>query len=127
MKLGSTYLFFVRVCVCTFTLFSFHLRTTVSTVMTDLAKDLKAEATGSGLTVDQLAEIIGGMSQTDKTSLLGKLQGATPKITGTPEVHGQVEHRAPALAERRELGDHKLPKLPKFSGSSGKSEPSFRV
>lgn len=96
--------------------------------MSDPTKGLKEEATGSSLTVDQLVEIIGGMSQTEKSSLLGKIQGTIPKIKSAPEVDAPVDNRAPfAHAELRDRGDHKLPKLPKFSGSSGKNEPSFRV
>ena len=80
-------------------------------------------ATGSDLSVDQLAELIGKMNQEDRTQLLGKLQGAIPKTEQKP-IH-QIEIRG--AEGRRTHDDSKLPKLPKFSGSGGKNEPSFRV
>lgn len=97
-------------------------------------------ATGTDLSVDQLAALVSKLSQTQLTQLLGKVQGAKPKTQSVP----QVERKPPIDIEptgnndgriatsgvtehSSNISDHKLPKLPRFSGSSSKNEPSYRV
>jgi hypothetical protein len=92
----------------------------------DQKDDLAAGGT-TELTVDQLADLFNKLSAVDKTNFLGRLQGAIPKKGPPAEQQplNAVDNVVPG--QRRSLDDSKLPKLPKFSGTPDKKEPSFRL
>ena len=101
--------------------------------MDDKSEEAGHGEAGSTVTLDTLSESALQLSAEDRQKLIVLLSGAKPKTLLDNKLgsRGQGELDASQFPrshqERSGQDDSKVPKLPKFSGSMSKTEPSFRV
>jgi len=96
--------------------------------MTDEEAQAKADSATSLATI---SEALTKLLPDDRTKLIGLLTGTKPKTESGGATGGLGASNIPPAGVQdqasRILDESKIPKLPKFSGTGAKSEPSYRV